>query len=236
MKKKWVVVSGGTKGIGRAILMRFAEEGFNLITCARHEGDLKELKTSALERFPQVKMETFKADVGKGEEVKAFLTFIEKLDVEVEVLVNNAGLFLPGSIHDEAEGNLAFMLETNLMSAYHLSRGIIPAMKERQRGHIFYISSTAGIMAYSNGGSYSVSKHAMQGLAKAIREEMKTHGVRVTTLMPGATYTSSWEGSGMDESRFMKSEDIAELVYNAYTLSHRTVVEEILVRPQLGDI
>lgn len=236
MKKKWVVVSGGTKGIGRAILMRFAEEGFNLITCARNQDDLRELKSSILDNSPQVQIEIFKADVGKAEEVKAFVDFILGLEVEVEVLVNNAGLFLPGSIHDEPEGNLSFMLETNLMSAYYLTRGLIHAMKERKQGHVFFISSTAGIMAYANGGSYSVSKHAMQGLAKAIREEMKQHGVRVTTLMPGATYTSSWEGSGMDEARFMKSEDIAELVYNAFALSNRTVVEEILVRPQLGDI
>ena len=236
MKKKWVVVSGGTKGIGRAILMRFAAEGFDLITCARNQQDLNELKNNILENFPQVKIEAFKADLGKAEEVKAFVDFIQGLEVKVDVLVNNAGLFLPGSIHDEPEGNLSFMLETNLMSAYYLTRGLIHPMKARKCGHVFFISSTAGIMAYSNGGSYSVSKHAMQGLAKAIREEMKEHGVRVTTLMPGATYTSSWEGSGMDESRFMRSEDIAELVWNAFNLSDRTVVEEILVRPQLGDI
>jgi short-subunit dehydrogenase len=234
--KKWIVVSGGSKGIGRAILEKFAESGFDLITCGRSIAPLQALQRDIEAKFPQVQMEIFVADVGKEKEVKAFAEFVKSKTNKVEVLVNNAGLFLPGSIHDEEEGNLAFLLDTNLMSAYHLTRALIGDMKSRKQGHVFFISSTAGIMAYSNGGAYSITKHAMQGLAKALREEMKPHGVRVTTVLPGATYTSSWEGAGMEESRFMPAEDIAELVFNAYGLSARTVVEEILVRPQLGDI
>jgi len=233
---KLIVVSGGTKGIGKAILMKFASEGFDLVTCSRDLGNLSKLKDDVLLKYPTVLVHTFQADLGVKEEALAFVDFVNKLKRPIDVLVNNSGLFLPGTIHDEKEGNLEFLLNANLMSAYHLTRGLIGNMKDRKTGHIFFMASTASIMAYPNGGSYCVSKFAMHGFAKVIREEMKGHGIRVTSVMPGATFTSSWEGAGMPEGRFMKSEDVAEVVFNAYAISDRAVVEELIMRPQLGDL
>jgi len=233
---KLIVVSGGTKGIGKAILMKFASAGFDLVTCSRDLDNLSKLKDDVLSKYLKVLVHTLQADLGVKEEAFAFVEFVNKLNRPVDVLVNNAGLFLPGTIHNEQEGNLEFLLNANLMSAYHLTRGLIEDMKERKSGHIFFMASTASIMAYPNGGSYCVSKFAMHGFAKVIREEMKEYGIRVTSVMPGATFTSSWESSGMPEGRFMKSEDVAEVVFNAFTISDRAVVEELIMRPQLGDI
>jgi short-subunit dehydrogenase len=109
-------------------------------------------------------------------------------------------------------------------------------MLEQNSGHIFSISSIAGITAYASGGSYSITKYAMQGFTKCLREELKEKGIRVTSVLPGPTYTASWEGVDVPEERFMKSEDVASVVYNAYSLSQQTVVEEIILRPQLGDL
>ena len=233
---KLVVVSGGSKGIGKAILMKFASEGFDVITCSSGLDNLAKLKDDILFKYPTVQVHTFQADLGIKDEAFAFVDFVNKLNRPIDVLVNNAGLFLPGTIHDEREGNLEFLINANLMSAYHLTRGLIGQMKESKSGHIFFMASTASIMAYPNGGSYCVSKFAMHGFAKVIREEMKHHGVRVTSVMPGATFTSSWEGAGMPEGRFMKSEDVADVVFNAYSISDRAVVEELIMRPQLGDL
>jgi NAD(P)-dependent dehydrogenase (short-subunit alcohol dehydrogenase family) len=91
-------------------------------------------------------------------------------------------------------------------------------------------------MPYANGGSYCISKYALLGMTKVLREEMKEHGVRVTAIMPGATLTTSWEGTELPEDRFMNAEDVAHAVWGAYALSERSVVEEIVIRPQLGDI
>jgi hypothetical protein len=91
-------------------------------------------------------------------------------------------------------------------------------------------------MAYSNGGSYAISKFALLGFSKCLRSELKGHGIRVTAVMPGATLTESWRGTDLNEDRFMKAEDVAETIYSAYTLSDRSVVEEIILRPQLGDL
>jgi short-subunit dehydrogenase len=96
--------------------------------------------------------------------------------------------------------------------------------------------SIASIKAYPNGGSYAISKFALLGFSKVLREELKDKGIRVTAILPGATRTSSWDGVDLPDERFMKSEDVAETIFSAYSLSKRSVVEEILIRPQLGDI
>ena len=113
---------------------------------------------------------------------------------------------------------------------------LLPKMLEKKSGHIFNLCSVASIQAYPNGGSYSISKFALLGLSKALREELMVHRIKVTALIAGATYTDSWSQSNLPESRFMKSEDIAQTVWDLYHLSENTVIEEILLRPMLGDI
>ncbi|NME72284.1 SDR family oxidoreductase [Flammeovirga aprica] len=230
-----IVVTGGTKGIGRAIIEKFAQEGKNIVVCARNKEDLSSLK-EAVENAHNVKVATFSADVSKKEECKAFVDFVNAQAEDIEVLVNNAGVFVPGSIHDEDEGAFEMMMQTNMYSTYYITRGLIKTMIDNKKGYIFNIASVASFMAYANGGSYSISKHAMLGFSKCLREEMKPYNVKVTSVMPGATYTNSWAGVDLPEERFMKSEDIADLVMSAYKLSDSAVVEDLVVRPQLGDI
>lgn len=233
--ERLIVVTGGTKGIGKAIVELFAKNGWTIATCSRNENDLSKLKDSIQERFG-VSIHCYKADLSKKKEVQNFAEFIGMIAKPVELLVNNSGTFIPGLVHEEPEGALEKMIETNLYSAYHLSRAIIPGMKKQKSGHIFNLCSVASFMAYPNGGSYSISKFAMYGMSKALREEMKEFGVRVTSVMPGAVLTPSWEGVDLPEDRFIKPEDIAETIYATYQLSKRSVVEDIVIRPQLGDI
>jgi short-subunit dehydrogenase len=109
-------------------------------------------------------------------------------------------------------------------------------MKKEKSGHIFNMCSIASIKAYPNGGSYAITKFALLGFSKVLREELRENGIRVTAVMPGATKTASWEGSDLPDSRFMKAEDVAEVIFNANAISERSVVEELIIRPQLGDI
>ena len=234
--KKLAVITGGTKGIGRATIERFAKEGFDIITCARNHKDIEQLIEDINERFPFIEIYAVQADLSNKNEVAKFAEVVKSLDRPVDMLLNNTGTFIPGSVHNEEDGNLEMMIETNLYSAYHLTRALISGMMERKSGHVFTTGSIAGIQAYANGGSYSISKFALLGFTKALREEMKPHGVRVTSILAGATYTSSWEGVELPVERFMKAEDIADAIYAAHALSPNTVVEEIILRPQLGDI
>src|SRR6185436_1829060 len=122
----------------------------------------------------------------------------------------------PGSVHNEPDGSLESQVATNLYSAYHLTRTILPKMMERPstgsgRGHIFNICSIASLHAYNNGGAYSISKFALYGFSKNLREEMKPYGIKVTAVMPGAVLTDSWENFDNSSNRIMEATDIAKL-------------------------
>jgi short-subunit dehydrogenase len=234
--KKLAVITGGTKGIGRATIEKFAAANFDIVTCARNQDQLDNLVFELKSKYPNVRIYAEKADLSQKEEVLAFAEAVKALNRPITMLLNNTGVFFPGSIHSEEDGNLEMMIETNLYSAYHLTRALIGDMMKRKSGHIFTTGSIAGIQAYPNGGSYGISKFALLGFTKALREEMKPHGIRVTSILAGATYTSSWEGVDLPLDRFMKAEDIADAIFSAHALSPNTVVEEIILRPQLGDI
>lgn len=230
-----VVITGASRGIGKELAEHFAKEGADLYLCSREMGKTIQWQQALMEQY-QVKVVSFNADLGDADDTKAFgEQLLNALD-HVDVLINNAGVYQPGSIHNEPEGQLEKMMAVNLFSAYHLTRILVPRMIERKAGHIFNMSSIAALKAYQNGGSYSISKFALTGFSKNLREELLQHGIKVTTVYPGATMTSSWEGSGIDPNRIMESSDIAKMVVAASKLSPQACVEDIVIRPILGDL
>ena len=231
-----LVVTGGTKGIGRALIERFAAGGFDVVACARNEQELFDLQAVIQQKYPSVQIYVKAANVALKNEVEAFAQYVQLLNRPVSVLVNNAGIFAAGQIYNEPDGVLETMIETNLYSTYHLTRALIGGMIAQQKGHIFNLCSTASITAYANGGAYCISKFALYGLTKVLREELKPHSIKVTAVLPGATLTASWEGVDLPPERFMKPEDVAETIWSAYHLSAGAVIEELIMRPQLGDI
>lgn len=233
---KTAVVTGATKGLGRAIAEIFAQNGFDLCVCARTETDLDAMQEEWQTRFPGAVLHVFPADLGKKSEVAEFAGFVKKTWTRLDVLVNNAGIYLPGGVADEREGTLESLLEINLLSAYHLTRSLLPFMLPYRSGHIFNMCSIGSIIAYPNGGAYTISKFALLGFSKCLREEMKTKGIKVTAILPGATWSDSWRGADFPEKRLMDASDIAKAVWSCYNMSDSAVVEELIIRPQLGDL
>lgn len=231
-----VIVTGATKGIGSAIAAKFAAAGHTIVVCARTEQDLQAMKIDFQQQFPQSKFLYKPVDMSSAEAVKSFGNWVLAEGIVPDILVNNAGSFKPGSVYNEEEGTLEEMIATNLYSAYHLTRMLLPAMMQKKRGHIFNICSIASLHAYANGGAYSISKFAMLGFSKNLREEMKPHGIKVTAVCSGAVLTNSWAGSGIDPKRIMEAEDVADMIFAASQLSPMAVVEDIILRPQLGDL
>jgi short-subunit dehydrogenase len=235
MPQKLAVITGATKGIGRALVDVFSNEGFNIAICSRNEKELQQVKLQTEQKFNN-KVFYEVCDVA---EKKSCVNFVQKVQQHAgipEVLINNAGIFVPGQIHQEDEEIFEKTLNTNLVSVYHITRGFLPEMIKAKKGHIFNMCSTASIVPYVNGGSYCISKFGLLGFSKVLREEMKPYDIRVTSVIPGATLTASWEGTDLPEERFMKPEDVADAMLNCYKLSGRTVMEELLLRPQLGDL
>lgn len=230
---QFAIVTGGSKGIGRAIVELLLKEGVDVLTCARTSTGLEDLvKTCDVGD----RLLTVACDLSNAFGRKVLIEKVKELNRDIDLLVNNTGTFNPGTIADEPEGSLEQMIDTNLYSAYHLTRALLPRMIQRKSGHIFNMCSTASITAYPNGGSYSISKFALLGFSKGLREELKEQQIKVTAILPGAVYTPSWEGVDLPPERFIKPEDIADTLWGIYSLSGRANVEEVLVRPQLGDI
>jgi short-subunit dehydrogenase len=229
-----VVITGASQGIGKGIAERFAAAGANLFLSARNMDKVVEWKIDLSKKYG-INIFTFNADLSKKDEVdglaEEILTKFEKIDI----VVNNAGSFVPGSVYNEPEGSLEMMIAINLYSAYHLTRKLLPVMMKSKSGHIFNMCSIAGLQAYANGGAYSISKFALNGFTKNLRDEMKTHGIKVTAIHPGAVFTSAWEGFAQPE-RIMEVNDVAEMVFAASQLSLQACVEDIILRPQLGDL
>jgi short-subunit dehydrogenase len=230
-----VVITGASKGIGRAIAEKFASAGADLFLCSRNMDMVTGWLQALMQKF-NVSICTANADLSKKSEVIDFGNKILSVFESTYILINNAGLFEPGSVYNEDDGILEKMIEVNLYPAYHLTRVLLPAMIKRKSGHIFNICSIAALQAYHNGGSYSISKWALLGFSKNLREEMKSFGIKVTAVHPGATMTDSWAKAGIDQQRIMETRDIADMIYSASTLSHQACVEQIIIRPQLGDL
>ena len=231
-----VVITGASKGLGNAIAHVFAKNGHDLILTSRNEVALYNAMQEFMTVYPNISVKAKAFDLSIKEQAQALGKWVLGLQVSIDVLVNNAGLFDPGSVYNEPDGTLEHMMAVNLFSAYHVTRSVINQMIAQKSGHIFNMCSIASLKAYPNGGAYSISKYALAGFSTNLREEMKPHGIKVTAVYPGAAYTDSWVGSGVDPKRIMEAEDIARMVYAAAHLSPQACVEEIILRPQLGDL
>ena len=245
-----IVITGASKGIGKAIAEAFARDKQEHVffLCARNATELEMAGRELQEYSPQHNIYTKTCDVADKDSLQEFVKWITGIADKIDILVNNAGIYLPGSAYGEDDGMLEKMMAVNTYSAYHLTRLILPGMIKANSsagspkqsgqagGHIFNICSIASLQAYPNGGAYSISKFAMYGFSKNLREEMKPHGIKVTHVLPGAAFTDSWSGSGIDPKRIMEAADVAKMVYAAAQLSPQACVEEIILRPQLGDL
>lgn len=231
-----IVITGASRGLGFSMAEAFATEGHDLYLTSFSEIRLYSALESLMSRFPDQIIKAKPFNLGTKSGAVGFGNWVLELGIQPDVLINNAGAFQPGNVFDEPEGQLENMLNVNLLSAYHLTRILLPSMMKRKSGHIFNISSVAGLQAYSNGGSYSISKFALAGFSKNLREELKPYSIKVTCIYPGAVYTDSWADSGVKPDRIMKPADIASTIVQISKLSPQAVVEDLVIRPLAGDL
>ena len=230
-----IVITGAARGIGKAIASKFADEGHTLFLCSRNIKTLQEAANELKKNYPASTIHCFEADLSDKSQTNTFAKWCLEIATP-DILINNAGGFTPGNILDEPDGSLESMINNNLYSAYYLTKYLAPQMKINKSGHIFNICSVAALQAYNGGGSYSISKFAMNGFSQNLRHELKDHNIKVTAIFPGAVFTDSWEGFDNSNNRIMEVTDIANLIFACTQLSLAAVPEEIILRPQLGDL
>jgi hypothetical protein len=233
---KNAIITAATKGMGRAIAIAFAKENVNLAICARTESDLAAFKAELSSINPNIKVVTAAIDVSKKEQLLQFAQKAEKELGSINIIVNNAGTFIPTAILDDADDTLDICLDINLKPAYLLYRYFGKKMIAAGDGHIFNICSVASVNPVVAAGSYSVTKFALLGLTKVMRLEMQQHGVKVTAIIPGSTLTNSWDGVKVDKDTMVLPEDIASAVINIYRMSPGANVDEIMIKPAGGQI
>ena len=230
-----ILITGASQGIGRAVAEAFADEPEARIgLMARNEAKLNEVAKAC--RVRGAAAEVWPCDVTVDEEVFGVRDQVIEAWGVPDIVVNNAGLFEPGGLLEMDPLVFRRQIDVNLTSAFLVTHAFLKGMVERGSGMMFYMASVASIRAYAGGAAYCAAKHGLLGLARCVREETKESGIRVTTLLPGATFTPSWEGVDLPEERFMPASDIAQAVLDVYHLSDRTVVEELILRPQKGDL
>lgn len=231
-----VLITGASQGIGAAIAKCFARElpGVRLALVARNERNLAQVAKACATLGATA--ESFGCDVSDEASVAAMAAAVEKRFRSVDVLINNAGKFAGAPLTEMSVADFDRLIASNVRSVFLVSRAFLPGMIQRGRGDVFNMSSIAGLIAYPGGTGYSAAKFAVSGLSKVMRAELRDKGVRVCCVYPGATWSPSWQGSGVSPERIMPAEDVARAFLDIYRLSRRTVVEEIVLRPQLGDI
>lgn len=229
-----VLITGATKGIGKAIAFKMAESGFNLALCSRNADELNQLKLHLNQKHPDIKVFIKAIDCGIKADVYSFADEALAELKQIDVLVNNVGIFAMNYLLDEDEDSLENSMKVNTYSAYYLYKKLAPLMRERRNGFIFNMCSVASNTSIVNAGSYCVTKAALLSLNNIMREEMMPHHVKVTAILPGATLTNSWEGTTVSPDEFIKPEDVALAIDQIMKMSFGANVDQIVMKPVHG--
>ncbi len=236
MTRPVVLITGASQGIGAAIAKTFAKEvkGVRLALVARNVKNLAAVARACAKHGATA--EAFGCDVANAASVDLMAAEVQKRFGAPDVLINNAGAFTMAPFVDTSLAQFDDMIAVNLRSAFLVTQAFLPAMLKRKSGDIFFMSSIAGLGAYPQAAAYCAAKFGVTGLAQVLRAETKDKGIRVCCVHPGATWSPSWSKSGVKPERIMPAEDIARAILDVHRLGRRTVVEEIVLRPQLGDL
>jgi len=226
---KVALVTGGSRGIGRAIALKLVSLGAAVAICGR---DAARLAATEIEvRAIGVQTIAMPADVTRAKDVEALIGKVEAKLGGINLLVNNAGIGLFGPVHEKSEEEWDRLMNTNLKSVFLVSRAVIPGMIRRGGGDIINISSLAGKNVFPGGGIYCASKWGLQGLSGCMAEELREHGIRVSTVCPGSVATEFSGRGPKDVTKVLKPEDVAHAVAMIATQGEQSFLSGVELRP-----
>lgn len=229
LKGKTAIVTGGSRGIGRAIAERLLRDGARVAICARSaSGVEKSVKELAEQTGGLVVGQA--ADVADLEQVRAFFQFVDKTFGGLDVLINNAGIGIFGSVSQITPEDWRRTLETNLTGVYYCCREALGRFRNLGGGFIINISSLAGKNAFAGGGAYNASKFGLNGFTEAMMLDHRYDNVRVCCVMPGSVATDFSSRSTAEDWK-IAPEDIAEIVSHVLRMPERTLISKVEVRP-----
>lgn len=231
-----ILITGATKGIGKALAIAMAQNGHHLALCARNLADLESLKEQLLSINPALNIFIAPTDCGSKAQVLAFADNALAHLQTIDVLINNVGLFMPSAILNEADDQLFAHFKTNVEAPYFLYKRLTPHMIKAHKGYIINICSVASTQAIVGAGSYCVTKAALLSLNNIMREETRPFGVKVTAIIPGSTLTASWDGVEVSPDKFVQPSDVANCVLQILQLSAGANLDQLVITPQSGQV
>lgn len=227
-----VVITGASKGIGAAIARQFSlKTSFKLLLVARSEEGLR--KTSEFCNEQGVATSMCCADLTTDEGIASVASCLE--GERLSGIVHNMGVYTPGTLSDTSYSDISEAMRCNVFPAFALNQIVIPLLKHEKRGFLFHVGSVAAYEAIPRAVAYGISKHALTGYVKSLRAELCDHGIAVSVIHPGNTWSSAWENSGVDKKRIIDPDDIGKLLATTALMEAQTVVEEMIVSPIRGN-
>jgi NAD(P)-dependent dehydrogenase (short-subunit alcohol dehydrogenase family) len=229
LNEKIAIVTGGTKGIGRAIAEELLKMGAKVFVCARNRDELKRA-VGEMSELGQIEGEL--CDMRSFEQVKMMLDECERKFGGVDVLVNNAGIGIFKPVEELAAEEFQAVLETNLFGVFYACHAAIPMMKRRGGGYIINISSLAGANAHPRMSAYNASKFGLNGFSEALMQEVRHDNIKVSYIMPGSVNTEfGGEAVSPEKAWQLQPADIAQVVLNLLQMDERALPSRVEIRP-----
>ncbi len=227
-------VTGASRGIGRAIAEGLARKGMRVVLSARSQEQISLVVEGIQAQGGQAL--AIAADVTKPAQLTALVEQVRQEWGAIDILVNNAGLWRFTKVATTTQAEWEEQLAVNLTGAFLCTKAVLEDMLRRRRGHIINIISVAGKRPYARCAAYCASKYGLLGFTDVLRMEVRTQGIRVTAIFPGATDTPGWEADSERRALMMRPESVAEAVVAACLAPPDVMPEEIVLRPVPGDL
>lgn len=235
-KEKIVWVTGATEGIGKAIAEVFVEAGHTVVCSSRRKGKLISVVNGINKSGGNAK--AIECDISKEQDVKRTVKKILKEYGNIDALINNAGVTEFKSFIDSSIKDYDNIMNVNLRGSFLCMKEVLPGMIKRKEGQIINILSVAAITTFENSSLYAASKAGLKAMSEGLRKEVRSKGIKVINIMPGATATNMWDKDFLKDNfnRMMTSEDIGRLTLDVFNQPKALVTEDIVVRPIKGDV
>jgi NAD(P)-dependent dehydrogenase (short-subunit alcohol dehydrogenase family) len=231
LQGKNAIVTGGTKGIGRAIAAALAREGISVCVSARKQSEI-DVAVEELNQSGPGRAIGFACDVREYDRVKALINYAVKELGGVDIFVNNAGIGMFETVAETSPEDFRAVLETNLFGVFYCCHEVIPEMKRRGGGYIINISSLAGVNPHAGMAAYNASKFGLNGFSEALMQEVRHDNIKVSYIMPGSVNTEFAGDSPSDEKSWqLTPDDIARVVVDLLHHDERALSSRVEIRP-----
>lgn len=234
--KRRALITGASSGIGRATALAFAQAGIDVALVSRSLDKLDEVAKATREAGVETKV--YVLDLAKIEQVKAEIGAIAADFAPIDILVNNAGMGYTNPLSETPLSDWQQVIDLNLTSVFQCILGVLPTLRQQQRGTIINVASIAGQQFFPDWGAYSVSKAGLIALSKTLAAEERPHGIRVVTICPGAVNTSLWDTDtvqiDLNRSAMLTPDIVAQSILHTAMLPEQAVIDSVTLMPSAG--